>query len=121
MSSAHYPMFAAGGIEVTPDMVGRRVRFKRYEGYEGQKTLEGEGVIQQIDHQRQRVLVKMPFKRTEYGREGYNIGDSDLLVCSAKFEFEKPGRPQGHWLDYEDHGYQFDYPKVWKNVFELLP
>ncbi len=116
--TARYPLFAAGGVEITEEHIGRKVRFKQYEGYQGQQTLEGVGEIVYIDFTSHFVIVKMPFKRMVYGR--YSSDYSDRVMCSSSYDFGNHGRKAGCWLDHENHGYQFDYPCVWKSVFELV-
>lgn len=118
---AKYKLFAADGVEVTPDMIGRKVEFQSYEGYQNHKTLKGVGVIHSIDYQYGTVTVEMPFERSVYGRDNFLVDRSNLLRMSGDYQFERPGKPAGRYLDYISNGFQFDYPTSWQHIFKILP
>jgi hypothetical protein len=99
-------------------MIGRRVEFQAYEGYQGYQTLKGVGVIVAINYTYGTVTVRMPFERSVYGRGNYLVGKSDLITLSSQYSFREP---KGRHLHYESSGYQFDYPIKWNHVFKILP
>jgi hypothetical protein len=98
-----YPLYAAEGVQITPDMLGRKVEFK---SYENGKPVQGIGTLVGIDFQYHSVFVQM--EKPIIISSKFGSYQTDTIQMSSSYQFEEPC---GCHVHRDETSWQYDYPK----------
>jgi hypothetical protein len=98
-----YPLYAAEGVQITPNMLGRKVEFK---SYENGRPVQGIGTFAGIDFNYHTIFVQM--EKPIIISSKFGSYKTDTIQMSSSYQFEEPS---GCHVHREATSWQHDYPQ----------